>query len=652
MPPHLPSGRYVISNYGLGEPFGHLRSSSLPTRTRPIISTSDRPLWAVQHVEGNLYRLTIDGLIAVSEYDLIWSDSNDRMQKSWRIEQKGDKANQYIIIDPDHHSDEDRVWAIKEGDTQVSLKDLSKARLGVSTQIWLFDPIRDNHRQIQQKLELVPGPRIYRYGSHGYLSGLIHYFGSSADVASFVIEPNSPEDLVKIMTYVAKNQVPFAVKGGGHTSNPGFSSTRGIQISMSRLNDIVYHHDDETVDIGAGCVFREVYNYLPRTRNIVGAYAASRVGVSGWLLGGGYSPKTNQYGLGIDHIVAVQIVVPNDNGKIALKTVTKDDDEELFWAIKGGGNNFGIVTKFTLDTHPQDKVYGGVLVYTADQLEVVKSALMDFIYSRQPRNKRASIEVAFRHYPGNKFEIVVLVFFDGPLPTPNPFQRFIDIPRVRANDELGILEYDSLDRSMSRVHDFIGPLELELSEGDTSPSDRAIPRPAIPGMGLLNIRARWGNVMVSEYNRELIIKIEEELDAAKAHISEWNGKMIAAGIWPFRAKMFENSAGGAWPHERQKPNGPFHFYFYWEGEQNDEKWIGQLKTALKNVREKAIEEGCAAEDAPVYLNTALAEDDYATVENIYRGNLDKLRGLRRKYDPSGVMDRTGGFRIPFPATGN
>jgi len=107
---------------------------------------------------------------------------------------------------------------------------------------------------------------------------------------------------------------------------------------MSRFVDVVYHHDDDTVDIGAGCVFREVYDSLPRARNIVGPYATQRTGVSGWLLGGGYSPKTNKYGLGIDNVVAVQIVVPNDNGKVALKTVTKDDDEELFWAIKVSHN--------------------------------------------------------------------------------------------------------------------------------------------------------------------------------------------------------------------------------------------------------------------------------------------------------------------------
>jgi len=98
-----------------------------------------------------------------------------------------------------------------------------------------------------------------------------------------------------------------------------------------------------------------------------------------------------------------------------------------------------------------------------------------------------------------QFGITVLVFLDRPLRPgePNPFQEFLNIPRSLASDELETIVFDSLDHRMSRVHDFSGPLELEFSEGDTSPSGDtpdvspvygAIPRPAISGMGLLNIR--------------------------------------------------------------------------------------------------------------------------------------------------------------------
>jgi hypothetical protein len=82
-------------------------------------------------------------------------------------------------------------------------------------------------------------------------------------------------------------RVPFAVKGGGHHTNPGFSSTPGVHISMARFNDIVIHEDSETVEIGAGLTWTDVYKYLvPKGINVVGG-RIDGVGVAGYTLGGG-----------------------------------------------------------------------------------------------------------------------------------------------------------------------------------------------------------------------------------------------------------------------------------------------------------------------------------------------------------------------------
>jgi FAD/FMN-containing dehydrogenase len=143
---------------------------------------------------------------------------------------------------------------------------------------------------------------------------------------------------------------------------------------MSRFNDIRYYPPTKTLDVGAGCTFDEIYKEIrPLHINIVGGSAIEGIGVGGWLLGGGYSLKTNQFGLGIDNISKFQIVVP-DGG---ILDVAEGDLEhkDLFEAVKvcpvissmftvdetplaqGGGNNFGIVTRFTLKTHPQGQVY-------------------------------------------------------------------------------------------------------------------------------------------------------------------------------------------------------------------------------------------------------------------------------------------------------
>ncbi len=153
---------------------------------------------------------------------------------------------------------------------------------------------------------------------------------------------------------------------------------------MAQFNHIGYNARTASVAIGAGCIFDEVYrdkDLNDAGQNIVGCNDTG-VGVAGWLLGGGYSMmKTSRFGLGIDNVKAYKVVVPRGVDEDAeLETVQSNDviqyKKDLFWALKvtayrislvvdflsiqlvqGGGNNFGIVTEFTLATHPQGRVY-------------------------------------------------------------------------------------------------------------------------------------------------------------------------------------------------------------------------------------------------------------------------------------------------------
>jgi FAD/FMN-containing dehydrogenase len=106
---------------------------------------------------------------------------------------------------------------------------------------------------------------------------------------------------------IGQYRVPFGIKGGGHSLNPGFSSTTGIQISMTRLRKIIYHSDNQTVDIGSGLLWNDVYAALdPQNITVIGGRFAS-VGVAGLILGGGYSWKSNQYGLSIDNVFEYEV---------------------------------------------------------------------------------------------------------------------------------------------------------------------------------------------------------------------------------------------------------------------------------------------------------------------------------------------------------
>lgn len=127
-------------------------------------------------------------------------------------------------------------------------------------------------------------------------------------------------------------------------------------------------------------------------------------------------------------------------------------------------------------------------------------------------------------------------------------------------------------------------------------------------------------------------------------LGQHGGTRITIGLWPFTRAMFDHATESAFPHESGKPNCPIIVYFTWEGEKNDQHWIDTMKETLKTLRDTVVKERPASKDLPYFINTALAEA--TTVDDLYRKNLPRLKELRKEYDATGVMDHTGGFRIP------
>lgn len=102
---------------------------------------------------------------------------------------------------------------------------------------------------------------------------------------------------------------------------------------MSRFDSVRYDCHTETLDVGAGCLWDQVYIVANNLcRNVVGGSAHQGVGVAGYILGGGYSRVTNQFGLAIDNVVAFQVVLPN--GDIVNASEDDTDFQDLFWALK------------------------------------------------------------------------------------------------------------------------------------------------------------------------------------------------------------------------------------------------------------------------------------------------------------------------------
>jgi len=482
---------------------------------------------------------------------------------------------------------------------------------------------------------------------------------------------------------------------------PEFSSTKGIHIAMVRFSEVTYNSVNQTITVGAGCLWDRVYKKVAEyNRNVIGGSASQGVGVAGWLLGGGYSLKSNKYGLGIDHVTQYRIVLPS--GEIMEATEKKNSD--LFQALRGGGNNFGIVTQFTIKTHSQGPVYGASLVICPKDAEKAKRAILDFV-NRETR-REAAIVAAFRHelVPGRPkpvSDISVLCVFDGKKPSHErdvPFQKFREIIKhswnedpagwgtakkymsMTSNDDdesdsenegedTGFREmsYDTVQNMLRHPYDPMPHLDDDSEDSDGHKFSMALPlsdsleanyhsndspRSGVfrdmANLGELNARGRFGCIMVSKYTKRLIDTIEKEAAEAAKSLRKKNGERVIIDVWPCHPKIFENSPpGAAWPHTKDQPYGPLLAYFRWKKEEDDDFWVREMNKALRSIYHVALSEGCMTMDFPYYSNTSLED---VPVERIYLGNLERLSKVRAKYDPDDVMGMTGGYRIPLPGS--
>lgn len=221
------------------------------------------------------------------------------------------------------------------------------------------------------------------------------------------------------------NQHPrakFALKSGGHNFNKGISSVDGgVLLSFNEnLSSVTRSADGESFEVGPGARWGDAYKETSKTNQIVVGGRLANIGVGGFVLGGGLSYYSAQYGLSCDNVLNFEVVLPD--GTIANANSTSNPD--LFWALKGGGNRFAIVTKFTLQAHPagiDGQIWGGVRIYSADDRHALFSGLSEFVRD-YPDAKAAVIPTFDIGLPNAAVSQPMLFFFyDGPTPPEDAF---------------------------------------------------------------------------------------------------------------------------------------------------------------------------------------------------------------------------------------
>ncbi|KAH6645340.1 hypothetical protein BKA67DRAFT_664428 [Truncatella angustata] len=178
------------------------------------------------------------------------------------------------------------------------------------------------------------------------------------------VEPNSTDEVSEVLQVLVNNWCKFAVKCGGHSRYPDDSvSIGGVTIDLGLMNTIVISDDRTTARIGGGSLTKQVFAALDMFGLAYIGGRVGQVGMGGFTLGGGTSVLSAKYGWALDHVLEYEVVLPNATSV----TVSECSHPELYYALRGGGNNFGIVTSFNVSVFPQGPLYAGSRTFADDQ---------------------------------------------------------------------------------------------------------------------------------------------------------------------------------------------------------------------------------------------------------------------------------------------
>lgn len=183
---------------------------------------------------------------------------------------------------------------------------------------------------------------------------------------AFVVRPLTVRDVVRVVDFVRDNGLEMSVKGGGHNIAGLGLSDGGVTLDMSRMRTVDVDMTARRAVVAPGCTLGDVDRATQKYGLATTLGFVSETGAAGLTLGGGFGYLTRQFGWTVDDLLEVEIVTADGRVRRASRTV----NEDLFWAIRGGGGNFGVVTEFVFSLHEiGPDVTAGIIAWSADEAE-------------------------------------------------------------------------------------------------------------------------------------------------------------------------------------------------------------------------------------------------------------------------------------------
>lgn len=217
------------------------------------------------------------------------------------------------------------------------------------------------------------------------------YNGSINKRPSMIAHCADVADVISCVNFARENDRLLAVRGGGHNGGGLAVADDALVIDLSSMRGVRVDPEERTVRVEGGARWGDVDHASHAFGLAVPTGIISTTGVAGLTLGGGHGYLSRKYGLTIDNLLEADVVLADGR----LVKANEEENEDLFWAIRGGGGNFGVVTSFLFKGNPVSTVYGGPMLWELDRAEEILRLYREFSL-QAPEDLYAR-----KHHPGD-----------------------------------------------------------------------------------------------------------------------------------------------------------------------------------------------------------------------------------------------------------
>ncbi len=433
---------------------------------------------------------------------------------------------------------------------------------------------------------------VLRVGDAGWDDAVRVWNGMVARIPALVLQPTSTAEVAVAVGFARNHGLLLSVKGGGHNMAGTSIAERGLTLDMSRLRDVTVDPGTRLAHAGSGCLLQDVDRATQAygLATPLGSFS-SDVGVAGLTLGGGLGYLTRRFGWTADNLEGVEIVTAEGR----IRTASRDESPDLFWALRGGGGNFGIVTRFTFRLHEVGPtVTGGLVVWSADRVDDVLAAYRE-LTEAAPRELTAAVTVR--------------------LAPPAPFlpQEWHGTPII------GLLVCHSgadAEADLAPVRALGAPIADLVSEKPYTEQQAML-----DGMEPKGNHYYWKTEYLDGLSNAFLDTFCERAVEVTSPLSEsivihlagaLNDRADDDGAVGNRDARYMTALAGQWPADAP-----------------DDEHVAWVREAWKSVRPFST--------GGNYLNFQTADEDVDRLRATYGANFDRLVEIKEKYDPENVF---------------